>query len=139
MSPISVTPAAFKPRLDTDDWHLIDTGLKNRAALTVQTFYANVAFPNGVTVSKVTLYGHRDDAASAMSIILKRIDRVENDATMATCTSDWTDGTGSIYDDSIANAVIDNSSYSYILQLSLNPNDTINDVRFTGAMIDFTG
>jgi len=138
-SPISIAPPAFFPYRDGYDYLINVHNLKNRTSLTAQYFMAAVLFPPGVTVTKVSLYGNRNDAAAALELILYRCDNVEGLVQMANILADWSDGFGSKYDDSISVATIDNSLYSYVLQLQINPNDSIEDVRFTRAEIEFTG
>lgn len=137
-SPVSIHPAAFIPLDDAEDWDVTAVRLANRASLNLQGFYAPVILPHGVTVTKVTLYGYRDDAAASMLLRLRRTDRQGSNDIMALAQANWTDGYNSIYDDTIASALIDNENYSYSLELQLNPNDSVNDVRFTGAKIAFT-
>lgn len=133
---VSIPPAAFVPTTDTQDW-LIDGGkVRNNAVLDLQRFYAPAIFPNGVTVSKLTLYGFRNDPLATMVLELRRAGRVGSHTLMAQCTADWTDEYGSIYDDTITDPVIDNANYSYLLELSLHPNDAAQDVWLTGAVIE---
>ncbi len=139
MSPISVPPAALVASFDTHDWSNLIGTLKNRTALGLQHFTAPLYFPPGVTVTKLTLYAFRDDAVAVITLNLRRIYRQGGYDTMATVTAGWTTGASSGYDDSISNSVIDNSNYSYGLHLILDPNDSIDDVKFFGAKIEFTG
>lgn len=139
MSPISLSPAAFWPIFDTYDYDQGGNFLKNRIALTAQYYQANVSFPPGVTITKLTFFAYRDDALSDTSITLYRVGRTGALSAMATVVANWIDGYNSSYDDSIVYAVIDNVDYSYLLQCSIEPNDNVLDVRLVGAMIDFTG
>jgi len=134
---ISIPPAAFVPSADTYDWTLTIGYLKNRTVTTIQHFYAPVILPHGVTVTKLTLFGYRDDALSEFMAVLERTDRETNSNSLATVIADWTDGLNSKYDNSISNATIDNANYNYTLTLAINPNDDVGDVYFTGALIEF--
>ena len=138
-SPISFPPVSFTPRYDTDDFFCQETFIQNRATITVQVFYAPVYFPHGVTVTKVTLYGFRWSIDPELTIHLKRVNRAAGSVLMSTISAAWTDGAGSAYDNSISYATIDNVSYSYVLQLVLNPVRDVSIVSFYSAMIDFTG
>lgn len=137
-SPISFPPAGFSPRFDTYDWQIMATVIKNRAILTAQYFYSAVFLPHGVTVTKFTLYAYRDDVLSEIDIALYRIDRVTGTVLMAHAVANWSDGYGSRYDDIITSAVIDNVNYSYLISLHINPNNSVDDVGYTGGKIDFT-
>jgi len=138
-SPISIGPSAFIPAVDNQDWYNTNTDLRNRVALTVQYFYANVAFLNSVTVTKLTLYGYRDDAASVLKIVLYRINSVGGGDVLAEASLLGTGGYGSKEDIIILTPVIDNTTYSYCIRLEINPNNSILDCRFTRAEIEFTG
>lgn len=137
-SPLSVPPAAFVPAESSQDWYIRSNALRNASNVTYQLFFAPIFLPNGAVVSKLTLYGYRDDASATLSVSLIRDDRAGTSGTMATVSSDWTGGNSSGYDDSISNATINNSTYDYLLQLTIDPNDATSDVVFTGAKIDFS-
>ena len=138
-SPISISPPAFVPYLDTHDWEIKRETLKNRATLTGQYFLPNIAFPPGVTVTKVTLYGYRDDNLSTMSLTLSRVHRLAGFVVMSLVTADWNTGWSSGYDDAIDYDVINNGIFSYNLMLYLFPNDSVDDVKLSGVKIEFTG
>lgn len=138
-SPISLDPACFIPYLDTYDWHMLNGILKNRVSLTEQHFTAPILFPNGVTVTKITLYGYRDDASATLVVEIRRQDRAATVSGLASLVSTWTDGYGSISTEAISNATVDNTAYSYFILLSINPNDSVEDVKFTGLEVAFTG
>lgn len=137
-SPLSIPPPAFIPRFDTYNWDNAALSLKNRTALTTQYFYAPVYLPNGVTVSELTLYGYRDDALAVMSLSLYRIDHTGGAVLMGDVNADWIVGDGSGSDSPMALPTVDNVNYSYILSLVLDPNDSVNDVKFFGGTLDFT-
>ena len=139
LSPLSIPPPAFVPYNETYDW-VIDSGvLWNRTSLEIHLYYAPVILPHGATVSKVTLYGYRNDALATMSLILFRVNRTGNGVEMAMLMADWVLGWSSIYEDNISYATVDNENYQYVLEVGLDPNDNIGDVRFTGAKIEFRG
>ena len=138
-SPISISPPAFLPRYDTQDWFCHQYILKNRASLLIQYFSAPIIFPPGVTVTKLTLYGDRNDALAVLMLQLLKNTRNGGGITMAQVTADWITGVSSGYDDSITDPVINNNLYSYALDVTLNPNDSVNDVVFLTAKIEFTG
>jgi len=137
-SPLSFPPPAFLPGDDTYDFDIACNYLMNRASLEMQLFRAPVILPQGVTVTKLTLYGYRDDAAATLQLILQRGSRTGMPLSMAMVTAGWTTGNNSGYIDSIDYATIDNETYNYTLQIMLNPNDSVNDVKLTGALIEFS-
>jgi len=138
-SPISVPPAAFISNTDGQDYVNATTMLQNRTSLNSQVFVAPVYFPHGVTVVRLTLYGYSDDATAILQIALYRIHRLGGLVEMALVRADWTTGWSNLADESISYALIDNSLYSYSLALSIDPYDSVDNVRFSAAKIDFTG
>ena len=138
-SPMSIPAPAFVPGRDTHDWSIDCLTVRNYTALTMQYFHALVILPDGVTVAKVTLYGFRNDELATLELSLRRGDRAGNFVPMVTVTADWTTGYSSGYSDTIDYATIDNANYIYGFRLGLDPNDDVNDVRFTGAKIEFSG
>ena len=135
--PLPIGPSAFDPDLDTHDYERANAFLRNRAALTQQEFHAQVVLPEGVTVTKVTLFGYRIDALASMFARLVHQDRVGNEVIMSTLTVDWSDGYGSVEDTSITDPTINNGAYDYVLYLAIDPNDDVTEVMFTGALIDW--
>lgn len=137
-SPISIHPAAFVPRYDTQDWKIQTDYLMNRVVVGLQRFYAPVVFPDGVAVTKLTLFGYRDIATADMLLSLLRNNREGVENSMASVTADWIDGYGSKYDNTIANALISTSSYGYCLYLTLDPDSTPDEIKLTGVEITFS-
>ena len=135
--PLAIPPSAFVPNLDTQDWNIRDGYVGNRAALTQQNYFAPVYLPDGVTVNKLTLHGYRDDADAVMTLGLHRNNREGGLETLASVTADWITGYSSKSDEAIDYPVIDNENYDYSLELILDPNDDVLDVRFAGALIDW--
>lgn len=138
-SPISIPPSSFRFRSSLYDFFLSQDVLKNLTSLSMQYFYAPLILPNGVTITKITLYGYRDDVDAALTLILYRSDRQGSSDNMGGAISNWTDGWGSRYDVSINNPVVDNANYSYTLRVVLDPNDSVEDVQLSGVKIEFTG
>ena len=136
-SPLSVPPAAFVPISFAFDWVISEDYVRNASALSLLSYVAPLHFPNGAVISKLTLHGFRDDAAAIMALYLFRGDKAGGHVTMGFIVADWTDGAGSVYDDSIDYATIDNENYTYMLKLALTPNDHVDDVKYYGGKIDF--
>jgi len=138
-SPVSIHPAAFNPYSDLLDYVLSDLYLRSRSTLTLQNFYTDLQLPNGVTVTKVVLYGNRTNAGSVLQLRMFRNNRSGTSHGMASIVAGWTTGYSSSEDSSISNAVIDNANYTYFLILGLTMNVGIWDTYFSGAKIEFTG
>ena len=73
-----------------------------------------------------------------MSLKLGGWDRWLGQITLAEVIADWTDGDSSGYDDTIDNPVIDNLSYWYFLEATLDPNDDTFDVALQRVQIDWS-
>ena len=135
--PLSISPGGFVPDEDTYDWDITGLRIRNAAALTLQNYSAQVSLPQGATVTKLILYGYRDDDAATLSLKLQRADRVGGATLMAQVVADWTTPYDSGYDDTISSPVIDNENYCYHLIVDIDPNDAVSDVEFTGAVIEW--
>jgi len=138
-SPLTLHPSLFVPYSDTYNFNRDTNILQNRTSLSLQYFGCPVNLPNGVTVTKVTMYGFRNDVLAQMDIKLRRTNLAGTVQDLASVVGDWSTGSSSKYDDSISFATIDNTSYSYMIILYLDPNDSVNDVYLYGVKIDFTG
>ena len=125
------------PYLDTQDFYYDPSELRNRAALGGQTFGAPVLLPQAANVTKVTLFGYRNDALADLELRLYRTSNTGTSELMAEIIADWTTGYSSGYDDTITNPQIDNKNYQYVLTLALVPNDDVLDVRLVKAQIDW--
>ena len=134
---VSIGPMAFIPVFDTDDFYIHFSMLRKNTGLEATTFNAPVLLPHGATVTKLTLHGYRDDAASLMTLRLRRTNDTGTTQEMAVVEADWTIGDSSGYDDTIDYATIDNVNWRYELTLVLDPNDDVMDVRFLRAIIDW--
>lgn len=135
--PLSIHPAAFVPQLDSYDWAVDAVRLRNRVALSTQEYIAPINLPNGASITKVTLYGYRDDGAADLSIEVRRNDRAGNSGFIAEVVADWTDGYGSKSEEDIDNAQINNTAYGYSVRVHLNPNDDVGDCQLTGVEIEW--
>ncbi|MBA7495770.1 hypothetical protein ES702_06359 [subsurface metagenome] len=139
LSPLSISPAAFGPYLDTYDYMIGYDQLRNATSLELQSFVAPLILPDGVTVTKMTLYGNREDALAEMSISLYRFTEGVAAGQMAVVIADWTSGYSSGYTETIANPTIDNANYGYGFNLQLDPNDDVTEVNFRRVKIEFAG
>lgn len=135
--PLIIPAASFVPELDTQDWLIHVECVRNNAVLTQQRFNSGVLLPHGVTVKRLTLIGWRNDAAASMVLVLARRSHDGDQIIMTSVTADWTIGDSEGYSETISGAVIDNNNYYYSLYLTLDPNDSVLDVRFRKARIDW--
>ena len=135
--PLSIFPAALLPQYETHDHAIVGGGFRNRTVLDSQYFHEPVFLPHGAKVKRLTLVGFRNDALAIMEIQLRRVTDGFTFQTMATVTADWTTGGGSKYTETIYTPDIDNETYSYMIQLELDPNDAVADVGFYRAIIDW--
>ena len=133
--PLTIGCSAFVPWSDQYDWEIATEGIRNRASLESQNYYAPVLLPDGVTINKVTLIGYKDDELAVMRVQLWRADWSEGTTLMAEAVApNWGDN-GSISDTSITEPVVDNDNYFYGVMVELDPNDSINDVRLHGVQV----
>ena len=135
---VSIGPMAFIPVYDTDDFYIHFSMLRKNTSIEATTFNAPVNLPDGATVAKLTLIGHRDDALALMTLRLRRTNNVGTTQELAMVEADWTIGDSSGYDDTIDYATIDNVNWRYELTLVLDPNDDVMDVSLTRALIDWS-
>ena len=99
---------------------------------------ANAALPNGAIVTSFKVYWNRIDALAAGSISLYRIDTSGGGSIMATADSNSSAGNHTVEDTSISFATIDNTQYTYLISVGLDPNDAAGDVALFGALITYT-
>jgi len=135
--PLSVSGAAFVPKQDDQDWVIEGAKLRNRSLILSKYFWAPVYLPNGVTVTKLTLYGYRTTTGSTLRLQLMRCDREGSDFSMADVSAAWVTDWSSVYDDTINGGAIDNENYQYGLQLQVNPDADVFDCMFGAAIIDW--
>jgi len=139
LSPIIIPALSFLPGQDDTEYIRAAHYIHNRTSLLATPYFAPVFFPNGVTVTKITIYGYRNDNLANIMVNLSRSNMAGSQDFLTSLVADWFSGWSSMYDDSISYSLIDNTSYAYLLSLSLNPNDDVGDVRLSGVKIDFTG
>lgn len=132
---LSVPAAAFVPKDPTHEYYNDGYRLINPATGVGPDFVAPVHLPNGATVTKVVVYFY-DDSSDGSDYVWVWLGRNEHDndfSTMAYVFS--TDvGDGSNHDDTIDYATIDNSQYSYFLELDLHSTAVVA----YGVIIEYT-
>lgn len=137
----AVTPSDFVDSETFQDQRYLGgggTSLLNKNSLDNKSYYAPVHLPQGSTVIKFVIYYTRNDILAIGSCELYR----SNWSGVREAMSDignWNlTGMVSQYDDIIANGLIDNSGYHYLLELQLDPNDDVMDIFFLRALIEFS-
>lgn len=114
---ISISPLAFQPFLSStayqNYYYLVNMGA------TSASFGAPVYLPNGCTVKKMVVYYSDNEASLDMDVYLVGIEMVSGTFYhMASVTSSGTTpGYGYMEDTSVTNAVVDNQSRVYSLEV----------------------
>lgn len=95
--------------------------------------------PHGATITNITAYWYRNDAIASGFCRLrsKDIPSYASQTTLLTLDSDSTAGNHLVSSGAISIS-LDNSTYSYFISVSLNPNDDTDDVRFHGGIVTYT-
>lgn len=137
VKPLPISPLDFLAGADNLDWSTNGLFLRNRVVLGLQNFYAPVRLPQGACVKKLILYGYRSDALATLQLRMQWQDRANGWILMANIIADWTTGYSSGFDDSIIDPMIDNENYAYHVYVTLDPNESIYDVSFTGGLIEW--
>ncbi len=116
----SVPAAAFVPKDHSYEYYNDGYRVLNPTG-SAPYFVAPVDLPHGATVTKVTFYFYDDSSVGSdyASVWLGRNDHDNSFSQMADVTSNDA-GDSSNQDDTINYATIDNSQYSYFLELCLN-------------------
>lgn len=138
-SPLSLPPPAFRPYNDNHDYVCDTHLLLHRVSVLPQYFLSPVIIDSGCTIIKVTLFGYINLATDILSLHMVRASRIGTKTTMVDVVGNWTGGYGNRFNETIANPVIDNASYTYSVYVLINPNSSVLDCGFTGAQIEFTG
>lgn len=144
---ISIAPGAFTPKknyYDTDpggstDYNYTHLGYKlTGTGAAAEKYYAQVDLPHGATVTRLDFYYDDDDNSAQARLDLLAHSRVTSApsylATVQSPTLADSDSSG--YDDTILDVLktIDNSSYSYYLELGL----ASTNLSYYGATITYT-
>ncbi|MDD5265446.1 MAG: hypothetical protein PHU43_11520, partial [Candidatus Bipolaricaulis sp.] len=135
---LAINCSSFTPANSEDTW-IISGGLVMNGAsdLNENQYDAPVNIPNGCIVTSIKAYYYRDDAASAGILYLVRNSAGSGDV-MASVDFTSTAGGANGEDTSISYATIDNETYSYSLNLRLDPNDNSADVKLFACSITYT-
>jgi hypothetical protein len=120
---VSLPAAAFRPEKDGADFSNTGSIVTNVDGFS-DRFYANVQFPHGATVTKMTFYW-RDTSAANGQIELLRVQSGGGPGLMATAVTSGSAGTGNSSTSTIGWATVDNSQYSYFLRLTLPDSDVL--------------
>jgi len=131
---VSVSAAAFVP-MESTDMFAISDGLYNWDSDDVW-FLGSFQLPNGATVTKVTFYWY-DGGADILSFDMFK-QNLTHSYLMAFNASSGAAGKGSCYDNTIENAIVDNSRYVYFFRVMIPPSVSHTDYIFYYAIIEYT-
>ena len=134
---ISVPAAAFVPshylvNYTNDGWQMY----LNTIYSPDDAFSAPVHLPHGATVTKLTLNYCDNDADYEDKVNVALWACRDGSATNMAYVDSNDDGIGSVSTDSISQAVVDNSQYSYMLKVLIT--DYGEDLAFHEVLIEFT-
>ena len=102
-------------------------------------FLAPVHLPQGATMTNVTMYYYRIDAASAINITFKRWFNDTNvDQQIRYIEGTSTAGNAFVSLNIFSFGVVDNAVYNYVLDLTIDDNDDIGDVGLCSVVITYT-
>ena len=138
----SLGAQAFKPD-SSDGGYTIDSykGLINTGA-SQDTFLAEVALPNGATVNRFVVFFYDNHSATDYNLtaVLRRYSLATYDSvTMAqVASSDNSDAIRYVETTSITSPVIDQQSYTYVVEVLLPVTDVIyTELSLRGVRIDY--
>jgi hypothetical protein len=138
---LAVPAAAFITEFGTtsEDRTSEDGILRNvDAGFSTRVFLAPINLPHGAVVTNVRVYFDNNDAAVSMYMNCKRLDSVGGESALSLASTP-ADGAGPYLDDNtISNATINNQSYSYFMEVTIDVNDNTNDNIFYMAVITYT-
>jgi len=134
----SVAPSDILPKDEDQLWSLVNSRVYPGSATVAQNFVVPIHLPHGAIITSFKVHWYRSDAAAAGNATLNRISSIAGVTEMATAHSNSSAGNHTVEDTSIASATIDNSAYTYQIELSLDPNDAPDEIIFYGAIITFT-
>lgn len=137
---IRLSPGVFNGESEGVPYQMALGAFKNtNVAFNVKTYLADCPLPHGVTVTEFSITAYRDDAASALTISLYRINKDNGGAVaMATCTAAGVGGDHEVVDNTINNALVDLESYYYMLHMTIDNNNADTDVYLRSAAVIWT-
>ena len=102
-------------------------------------FFIPVNLPHGAVVTQLTLIVYDNDAADYQATLYRKM-AFSNSAEVLASVSTGTASTSivSIFDNSISNATVDNTSYAYYIHLNWPPISVDTNLRFHNALIYYT-
>ena len=136
-APVSIHHSLFTSGSDAYDWLMSADLLQSRSNVSLQHFYTSLQLPDGLTVSKITMYGNRNRTGTKLNIHMYRDNRVGVQGLMASVVGNWDNGWGGRFNDSISNAGIDNDTYDYFLLLEMESISVPSEVGLSSVRIDF--
>jgi hypothetical protein len=134
---ISIPASAFVPVNPYAELVRITETLSNLDASREIVFWGSVQLPHGVTITNVTSYWQDTNALLEVYTLLLRVRGHDNYDIMTYMTSSGSSGVGSTIDTTIDFAEIDNSQYSYALNVEIPANSPNNSLQFSFVTIGF--
>ncbi len=132
---VMVSAYAFRPTRP-DDKYDYNGGLYNPDTTTNVQFFAPVTLPHGATIKKFTAY-FKDDSPEVLWVYLYRINGAWNMQELARVeTAGEALAYRSASDKTIFDAVIDNQTFSYVLEVGF-PAAGSTDLLLTNVRIDY--
>lgn len=134
----SIPASHIVPKDNTQVWLITNVASAGVGSTANVTFYGGVNLPNGAIVTSFKVWWFRNDASAAGLCRLYQNDPNTGTTTMADASSNSTAGIHSVEYTTISAATVDNTQYSYHIDVLVQPNDSWTDVNFKIAMITYT-
>jgi len=134
---ISVHPSAFLVNADTSDYIIDEISIKLRVSLDAHYLYTPIIFDDGVTIKRLTFNYYNNDADASCSLSLKRLNFTTRTITnIQTVTGSYCGGWGGITEIELSH-IINNELHCYFLELLLDPDASVDDVKSGGVRIKY--
>ena len=134
----AVAPADLVPQDEHQLFSTINSRTYPGSTTDAANFNAGVHLPHGAIITSFKVFWYRSDASASASATLQRQNNVASSTEMALAHSNSSAGAHTVEDTSIVSGTVDNSAYTYQILIQLDPNDSISEVYFVGAIITFT-
>jgi hypothetical protein len=129
----------FDPNPETTNYTFTQQPSGINGEITGLTLNSSIHLPQGAIITHLRVYYYRDDAAAVGEVMLLRTpangigtDHLIDITYTGTGGRTYIDGDISSYN------VVNNDTYFYRLYISLEPNDSVEDVSFISAVVTYT-
>jgi len=128
---------AFRPSSPATDWAYGSRQLYNPGA-TPGTYYSSPSLPNSATITKVVVYYYDNCPGVDLLVDLLVCDQAAEICDVMATAGSWdvVGGYGHSEDSTVSLPLVDQQSYSYILQLQL-PESCGSNLRLVSVRIDY--